>query len=52
MNGGNLTEIFFVNSLVGEDAAKYYFLQHILAIQYCHQTGLVHRDLEPHNILL
>lgn len=35
-----------------EDAARKYFQQLIVAVDYCHSRGVYHRDLKPENLLL
>eukprot|EP00741_Cyanophora_paradoxa_P008532 tig00001339_g8257.t1 len=35
-----------------EDLARFYFAQLIDGLQYCHQSGVVHRDLRLENLLL
>ena len=52
MSGGDLsTRLSDIHQLV-ESTAKYYFLQLVLAVEYCHKNGVVHRDLKLENILL
>ena len=52
MSGGDLATRLSGKRQLTEVIAKYYFLQLVLAVEYCHQTGVVHRDLIPENILL
>ncbi|KAG8475192.1 hypothetical protein CXB51_031756 [Gossypium anomalum] len=46
------TKIYIVIEYVGEDEARTYFQQLISAVDFCHGTGVYHRDLEPENLLL
>lgn len=52
MSGGDLHSRIKKKSQLRESTAKYYFIQLLLAIEYCHKQGIVHRDLKPENILL
>eukprot|EP01117_Protostelium_nocturnum_P013427 TRINITY_DN5007_c0_g1_i1.p1 TRINITY_DN5007_c0_g1~~TRINITY_DN5007_c0_g1_i1.p1 ORF type:complete len:859 (-),score=265.14 TRINITY_DN5007_c0_g1_i1:108-2684(-) len=57
--------VFFVMELCGggalsdhtdeplaEEVARFYFIQLIKAVKYCHSIGVVHRDLKLENLLL
>ncbi len=35
-----------------EDTARWYFVQIIRGVDYCHARGISHRDLKPENILI
>jgi len=35
-----------------EDAAKKYFIEVMLAIEYLHSKSIIYRDLKPENIML
>ena len=48
-------DLFFHLSRKGrfsEAAAKFYFCEVLLALEYLHETGVVYRDLKPENIML
>lgn len=51
MGGGDLHSRIKKKHL-RESTAKFYFIQLLLAVEYCHKRGIVHRDLKPENILL
>ncbi|XVF05838.1 hypothetical protein REPUB_Repub05bG0207700 [Reevesia pubescens] len=37
---------------LNEDVARKYFIQLIIAVDFCHSRGVYHRDIKPENILL
>ncbi|CAI2385789.1 unnamed protein product [Moneuplotes crassus] len=37
---------------IDEKQAKYFMLQILSAVSYCHSKGIIHRDLKPQNILV
>ena len=49
--GGNLYEYIALEPLNAE-ISRYYFVQLINVLHYCHSEGKVHRDLKPANVLL
>lgn len=37
---------------MSEPEAKYYFMQIVNGVEYCHHNLVTHRDLKPENILI
>jgi len=52
MIGGDLGHLLNYCGAFDEDVAKFYIAEIILAVDYLHSLGVVHRDLKPDNILL
>jgi len=50
--GGNLLGVVQKQKRVSEKQAAVWFRQIVEAIDYCHQRGIVHRDLKCENLLL
>lgn len=50
-NNGALMELVSDNKRVPEHTAKNLVKSILLAVNYCHQNGVVHRDLKPDNIM-
>ena len=46
VNGGTL-EDRIVSDGLAEDTARKYFQQLISALEFCHRSGIYHRDLKP-----
>ncbi|XP_056305762.1 NUAK family SNF1-like kinase 1 [Danio aesculapii] len=51
-SGGELYEHIQDKQRLSEDEARHFFRQITSAVHYCHQNGVVHRDLKLENILL
>ncbi|CAG2053481.1 unnamed protein product [Timema podura] len=46
MDGGDLQHIILPNVGLNESEVKFYFYQIVLAVQYLHEKGIIHRDLK------
>ncbi|XP_008533924.2 NUAK family SNF1-like kinase 2 isoform X1 [Equus przewalskii] len=49
---GDLYDYVSERQRLGERDARHFFRQIVSAVHYCHQNGVVHRDLKLENILL
>ncbi|KAG2438878.1 hypothetical protein HYH02_010676 [Chlamydomonas schloesseri] len=52
LNGGHLFFNLYRQGVFGEDVARLYTAEIVLALAYLHSRGIVHRDLKPENVLL
>ncbi|CAK7327158.1 unnamed protein product [Dovyalis caffra] len=50
--GGDLFSKIRKTGKLKESAARRYFQQLVSALRFCHQNGVSHRDIKPHNLLL
>ncbi|XP_076894214.1 putative serine/threonine protein kinase IRE4 isoform X2 [Bidens hawaiensis] len=52
LNGGDLFSLLRNVGCLGEEVARVYIAELVLALEYLHSLGIVHRDLKPDNILI
>jgi len=50
--GGNMLSVIQKQKRISEKQAAVWYRQILDAIDYCHQRGIVHRDLKCENLLL
>lgn len=50
--GGELFDILYYTQYLSAKTARTYFLQMIEGIKACHDSGIVHRDIKPQNLLM
>ena len=49
---GEIFDYLVANGRMKEEEASRIFAQIVSAVDYCHQKGVVHRDLKAENVLL
>lgn len=52
MVGGDLKSLLAVYGFFDEDSARFYCAEVLLALQYLHKHGIIHRDIKPDNMLI
>ena len=52
MNGGDFGHLLKSEQYFNEKTAQFYISELILAVEYLHSIGIVHKDLKPENMLI
>ncbi|KAK4778993.1 hypothetical protein SAY86_006521 [Trapa natans] len=52
LNGGDMYSLLRNLGCLDEDVARVYIAEVVLALEYLHSLGVVHRDLKPDNLLI
>lgn len=52
MIGGDLSSLLEYAGVLTEEVVKIYLAEIILALEYLHSIGIIHKDLKPENIMI
>jgi len=52
VDSGELLEYLYKKKKLDENESRHFFKQLVSAIKYCHQLGIIHRDLKLENVLI
>lgn len=50
--GGELFDILYYTNQLDEKTARTYFRHMMIGLKACHDSGIVHRDIKPQNLLM
>lgn len=52
INGGDCYSLLRKMGALDEEVARQYVAETVLALEYCHAQGIIHRDMKPDNMLI
>ncbi|KAJ9511434.1 hypothetical protein QJQ45_029913, partial [Haematococcus lacustris] len=52
LNGGDCFSLLRKFGCLDEEVARLYVAETVLALEYCHAQGIIHRDMKPDNMLI